>query len=311
MTGDPKRVVPLGFGREGTPEIVSFSFDSFVAPAHRKCNEGYSLLESSAKSAIERVLSKKRIAVRDVRILLDWMDKVRVSVWLLHRMNSNNLAGVVPRYHVDQRMGNSDRILAIYVFPDHPVGLGAACTSTPVFSVMPSVFALRINSFVFVSAATDALCAKPMGLPWIAAQSRKCTVREAVPPVASWRDSEWLSELPTPSALVGQAVSPVTFNPAQCEFDAGTLIAAEQSEPIDFLDEPPSYLGQEGQLLFRDPPEAFTLGHVVRSVMRLQLTLWEVQRGQDDAADFAEMVTRLQTGCLENWDRHYPDAKSP
>ena len=61
---------------------------SFVGADH--CNQKYSGFEASTKSIIEKMLVSDALSASDINILLDWLDKVRVGLWLGYQYLNKN-----------------------------------------------------------------------------------------------------------------------------------------------------------------------------------------------------------------------------
>jgi hypothetical protein len=168
LTGDKNREVGLGIDfTKDTFGEKRFSFNSFTFPACESCNSSFAELESAAKSVVETVLARGPLAASDWALFLDWLDKVRVGLWLGGIYLNENVQGVEPLFHIQRRVGSSDRLVVIYEFePDGWQGVVWVGTDSPVFQVMPSAFAIAINGFGFVSVSQDFLLAERLGLPY-------------------------------------------------------------------------------------------------------------------------------------------------
>ncbi|MGI2227224.1 hypothetical protein [Shewanella frigidimarina] len=164
MTGDPKRVVTFGFNYSSERE-VRFDWSSFVVPSCESCNSEYSKLEFRAKGYVERLLRREAIKASEYIDFLDWLDKVRVSVWLAYRTLEGNPAGISPNFHVNSRIGKKDRMLAIYSVPGQVEGLNAIGVNTLCFHTSPSVFGLRINNLLIINMSSDYLFSSRCGFP--------------------------------------------------------------------------------------------------------------------------------------------------
>ncbi|MEP1929718.1 MAG: hypothetical protein ABJJ37_00365, partial [Roseibium sp.] len=81
LTGDPRRVVTMAINPE-TAEPIKFSWSALVMPACEACNLQYSALEGTVKPIVQALLERKPITSREAFDLLDWLDKVRVCLWL-------------------------------------------------------------------------------------------------------------------------------------------------------------------------------------------------------------------------------------
>ncbi|MFN3779244.1 MAG: hypothetical protein ACK4SI_09645 [Brevundimonas aurantiaca] len=165
MTGDPKRRVVLGVNHSDARPIRVFAFDQFTFPACDACNNAYSHLESVVAPIVVKLRQKEAVSELEVDTLLDWLDKVRIGLWLGTRYLNNNLAEVDPLFHITSRMGQSDRALFI-THTDAADGLTVCGVYSLMFALMPSVFGLRINDMLLVSASTDLMISKSLGFPY-------------------------------------------------------------------------------------------------------------------------------------------------
>src|SRR4051812_29407260 len=81
ITGDVKR--PFRFSIDfNTKKERVFSADQFVAPACRTCNLEFGVLEEKAKPILLKLLERKPIYGFDIPVFLDWLDKIRIGIWL-------------------------------------------------------------------------------------------------------------------------------------------------------------------------------------------------------------------------------------
>ncbi len=162
LTGDPDRVVRHGY-RWTTGKVFEFSFDSLKFPSCKACNTSYSTFESAVKPIVEAICQKGAVAPSDYVLLLDWLDKVRIGLWLGYRYLQQNPS--LPNFTIDSRLGRKDRMVAVYPIGDHQVGLNTYGPETPLFQWKPSVFALRVNNILFLNASWDWMCASRCGYP--------------------------------------------------------------------------------------------------------------------------------------------------
>ena len=166
MTGDPKRNVnfqvflPHDQGRHRT-----FSFDSFQFPACDSCNNNFAKLEGRAKTVIEKLLSRAGVFGSEWTTLLDWLDKVRIGIWLGTRSLDKNYVAVEPFFHIADRMGKKDRSLIIAT-ARHGQRLSFFGTNSLTFRFMPSCFGLLINDIGLVNVSHEFLLSRRMGFPY-------------------------------------------------------------------------------------------------------------------------------------------------
>jgi len=165
LTGPPKRVV--NFGSDPiTGKVPRFDWSSFVFPSCRRCNDSYSTLEGKAKGLIERLLDRDPIEANDYVILLDWLDKVRVGLWLGYTYLHKNPLKILPTFHIDSRIGQKDRMLAIYTIDTQRKGLNTYGAETLCFHFQPSCFSLNINNIYILNMSWDFMCSARCGFPF-------------------------------------------------------------------------------------------------------------------------------------------------
>lgn len=143
-----------------------FSFSSLTFPACQKCNSEFSVLENKVKLTIEELLEKNQIDTKNIPSLLDWMDKIRVGIWLGNIQLDKNFFHVDPNFAIKKRMGALDRVLFIKRIKDIPDGINFIGTESFLFAKEPSVFCLRINEYLFYSISSILLISKEVGFPY-------------------------------------------------------------------------------------------------------------------------------------------------
>lgn len=166
LTGPPTRNANFGVNWRQA-NLRRFSFNRFVFPACKTCNVRYSALEGETRTTFTKLLNRSHISAEDLAKLFDWFDKVRVGLWLGMRYLDKNFWNISPRFHIDQRIGRYDRMLAIYSDPHIDWrGISLPCTNTPIFTHMPSCFALRVNNMAFVNMSSAGLVSERIGFPF-------------------------------------------------------------------------------------------------------------------------------------------------
>jgi hypothetical protein len=156
LTGNPKRVV--NFGDDFTEDLKTFDWTSFVFPSCVSCNENWSNLESKVRPVIEKIIDFKEIKNEEIFFLLDWIDKVRVGLWLGYYYLFNNPEGIEPHFFINSRTAKEDRLLNIHIFNKSASdGINAFGIETPIFKRQPSCFGLRINNILLVSVSDSFL----------------------------------------------------------------------------------------------------------------------------------------------------------
>jgi hypothetical protein len=166
-TGDPNRVVPL----IGTKRPLS----TFHFPSCTKCNSRYGeTLEANAQAVLAKMLEDAPISASDLNILLDWLDKVRIGLWLASiylgknhiRVDQFTSHYVKPKFHIESRIGKRDRMVAIYRAIERKKDLCFTGTDGWFFIKTPSCFALLVNHLVFFNISIEFLLSKQLGLPY-------------------------------------------------------------------------------------------------------------------------------------------------
>jgi hypothetical protein len=173
LTGDPKREAFFGFDVFSEKKgIRMYSFDSFAFPACEKCNTEFATLEGLTKPVVIKMLQNDRIDSCEISTFLDWLDKVRVGLWLGFNYLDKNWAEISPNFYIKTRIGTRDRFVIVYSTNYHSSGINFIGTEGLSFQYSPSCFALRINNLIFFNASTFDLCDRRLGFPF----SKKTTM---------------------------------------------------------------------------------------------------------------------------------------
>jgi hypothetical protein len=166
LTGDPTRVVAFGLDFARNQRPIHYSWSNYVAPACDVCNNKFSQLEERIKPRVEALIRRETLSVADYVELLDWLDKVRVGVWFIRHLIENYPIVITPNFHIDTRIAQKDRMIAVYVFDSENKGLNLFGTDSLIFNYMPSCFGLRINDILLVNASSDFLCSAGCRFPY-------------------------------------------------------------------------------------------------------------------------------------------------
>lgn len=165
-TGDPNRRIlfwpdPLTAKRTVRPA------STFKFPACDPCNQSYGTgLEAQAQKIVSAVSRGESITVANAYRLLDWLDKVRVGLWLAYQ-TLHDEGDFKPRFHIDTRLGRKDRLAVISVDPNFKgKRLVVAGTENNIFRRSQFGIFLRINNVKIVSMSGDFLMARETGLPY-------------------------------------------------------------------------------------------------------------------------------------------------
>lgn len=162
MTGNPKRVANLCKDGE---KIISFAWQSYTFPACEECNSNFSDLESKTKDIIFKLLNDKPVSHKEFNIFLDWLDKVRIGIWLGNLMLLKKT--IEPKFYINQRVGNKDRVCVLYKVDDNEKGIGIIGTHTKIFEMSPSCFGLIINNLAIFNYSKELILSKNMGFPYL------------------------------------------------------------------------------------------------------------------------------------------------
>jgi hypothetical protein len=164
-TGDPHRKIKIDSDPVTGADIVRPA-STFHFPACEKCNETYGRkLETQAKKAMEGLFDGKSLTVSQCYWLLDWLDKVRVGLWLGYNMLHKE--EFAPKFRIDQRIGIKDRIAIISVDPnDTTKGFGFSGLDNQIFRTSQPGMFFRINNIRILSLSFDGLISRFAGMPF-------------------------------------------------------------------------------------------------------------------------------------------------
>lgn len=167
LTGDPRREIILGIpSKDDVSSPKRYSFNSFKFPSCQTCNSKFSELEAIAKPIIEKILNDDSLSASDFNIFFNWLDKVRIGLWLAFFYLTENQILIDPAFHITYRIGIYDRMVAIYKVNDNWKGIHFLGTNTPAFQLMPSCFTLAINNYYFFNLSTVFLFSRRIGFPY-------------------------------------------------------------------------------------------------------------------------------------------------
>lgn len=168
LTGDPKRHIYAGFKKNLDKgfENRRFALDQLTFPACESCNSKYSALEVSAKSIVEKLLAEEGLKGIELSTLLDWLDKVRVGLWLGFNQLDKNYADVEPHFHIDTRIGQYDRLLFVEKSDFTRSRLNFGGVDTFSFALTPSAFVLIVNNLYLTNVSYMFLLSRRLGFPY-------------------------------------------------------------------------------------------------------------------------------------------------
>lgn len=171
LTGKPDREINLGIDSQHfrkTKELKSrkFSFQSFQFPACDKCNGEYSDFENEIKYIVDKILGKDFLSNIEINKLLDWLDKIRIGLWLGTLLLDREFAPVDPSFHIKNRISSKDRGVFVYEMKDDWNGVQFQGTNSPIFLFSPSCFSLCINNFYFFNFSSEFILSENLGFPY-------------------------------------------------------------------------------------------------------------------------------------------------
>ncbi len=160
-TGDPKRITLLG---KKSGKEIKFPWLSFVFPACEECNSNFGEIEAKIQLILDKLNNEKSVTHNEINLFLDWLDKIRIGMWLGHAMLQGR--ALEPKFFINNRVGSKDRICLIYKLNDSEQGIGIIGTDTPVFQHVPSCFSIIINNMIFFNYSKEFLLSKNIGFPY-------------------------------------------------------------------------------------------------------------------------------------------------
>lgn len=160
LTGNPKRIAIIGKQNE---KEIKFPWMNYVFPSCEKCNSDFAEVEAKVKTVVEKLLESKLVTHNEFDLFLDWLDKIRVGIWLGQAQFYKK--EISPNFYINQRVGEKDRLCLIYKTNATEKGIGIIGTEVSLFSSMPSCFGLTINHLVIFNYSRELLLSKKNGFP--------------------------------------------------------------------------------------------------------------------------------------------------
>ncbi|MBO6772729.1 MULTISPECIES: hypothetical protein [unclassified Thalassospira] len=164
LTGDKNRNTTVLIDKNDFSPI-QHSFSAFTFPACEGCNSDFSFLENEAKRILLKFFQDEPVTEEEISLFLDWMDKVRVGLWLADIVRNSKQNSVDPNFYISDRVGQGDRAIHILRCGDGSEGLGYTGVSTLAFHLSPSCFALSINSLSFINISSQNLFSHNLQFP--------------------------------------------------------------------------------------------------------------------------------------------------
>ena len=166
LTGTENKKMSVGSNWKEKKEI-EFNFSSFTFPSCTKCNSEFAEIEALVKPTIEKILVDDFVETAELIRLLDWFDKVRISLWLGIQYHNSGAFNMVPKFYINTRVGLKDRLLAITNTYDNYTGLRWTGSNTLCFIISPTCFTLKVNNILFTNCSSDFVVSEQLGFPFI------------------------------------------------------------------------------------------------------------------------------------------------
>ena len=137
---------------------LSVGMNSIGSKACATCNSKYAKLEDLAKIVFFKIRDGADLHSDDIDIFLDWLDKIRIGLWLWGLDISKQSSNVNPKFRIENRIGLKDRIVAIAKYPPGEAGKGLefwGVTST--FFSTPCSFGFFANNIAIITISYEFL----------------------------------------------------------------------------------------------------------------------------------------------------------
>lgn len=160
---DKLKTVGVNFseGKEINLNLFSFTF-----PACSACNNKFSKIEGLVKPVVEKILIDEYVTGEELLLLLDWFDKIRICLWLALKIRNGDIVNWEPKFYVNTRVGQKDRMLAITNTYDGTDELWWTGMHTLGFIISPTCFTMKINNIIFNNCSMDFVVSEQLGFPY-------------------------------------------------------------------------------------------------------------------------------------------------
>lgn len=145
-----------------------FAFDQLTFPACESCNSAHSDLEDKAKAVLELIQRGDDVNGEQLSTFLDWLDKVRVGLWLGMLTLDKNPLETNPNFHIADRIGQYDRGIIIRRSTSSKPKINMIGINSPLFLTMPSAFGLAIGDLYITNISAPFLFSRRCGFPYLA-----------------------------------------------------------------------------------------------------------------------------------------------
>jgi hypothetical protein len=165
LTNTENKKMSVGINWKTKTEII-FNFSSFTFPSCTKCNTDFAKMEALVKPIVEKILNDDYVKTDELLHLLDWFDKVRMSLWLGIQYHNKGTFNIEPKYYINTRIALKDRFLAITNCYDNYLGLRWTGVNTLSFIMSPTCFTLKVNNILFTNCSSDFAVSEQLGFPY-------------------------------------------------------------------------------------------------------------------------------------------------
>lgn len=125
----------------------------------KTCNDEDGVLEAQARGAFAKIKDGENLHHDQIIILLDWLDKVRIGMWLwFYEQIDQKFTTIEPKFRINGRLARKDRMVIIQRYPENEKMRGLAFHGFgSTFMEMPSAFGLLANNISITSISSDFL----------------------------------------------------------------------------------------------------------------------------------------------------------
>lgn len=144
--------------------VQNLKWSSLTIPACEVCNGVFGRLEDRAKSAFEE-MKNGYLRAHNLRVVLDYMDKMRVVFWLYQLSICREEHKIRPNFYISDRIGSSDHLCYIFRLEnDHSKGIAPIGDDTKTFLRGPSSFGFIVGNIALLSFSQNALLTDHFGM---------------------------------------------------------------------------------------------------------------------------------------------------
>lgn len=272
LTDTENKVMSVGTNWNKGTEI-EFNFSSFTFPSCTDCNTNFAKVEALVKPIVEKILSDDFVDSEEILLLLDWFDKVRISLWLGIQYHNKEIFNIEPKYYINTRLRLKDRMLAVTNCYDNYKGLRWTGANTLCFITSPTCFTLKVNNVLFTNCSMDNILSEQLGFPYPAFERQNPT-DEKLTDIMLLEGKERLmgklfkSQLYSPNIIVSQPIFKATQKLFPSKYD--TAYARENS--FDYINgEGKLFVTHDGITYPMEIEEEISFASINKKVKRFKL----------------------------------------